>query len=170
RILDEDEKKQVNAHTLHGMQGIRNPMLNLVNESGLYSLILRSRKPEAKRFKRWVTSEVLPTIRKTGGYATPGTDLHRMLADSPLDALRAVAETATKLAEENLALKQRIEEDAPKVLVAEEFFDSEGLMGIREASRSFSIPERRFTAMLRDWDWIEKYGTAAKASVWKSGL
>src|SRR5690606_31161275 len=114
RILDEDEKKQVNAHTLHGMQGIRNPMLNLVNESGLYSLILRSRKPEAKRFKRWVTSEVLPTIRKTGGYATPGTDLHRLLAESPLEALRAVAETATKLAEENLALKQRIEEDAPK--------------------------------------------------------
>jgi len=165
KVLDPDEKGSYTVRTPGGDQRV-----SVVNEPGLYSLILKSRKPEAKRFKRWVTHEVLPTIRKTGGYATPGTDLHRMLADSPLDALRAVAETATKLAEENLALKQRIEEDAPKVLVAEEFFDSEGLMGIREASRSFSIPERRFTAMLRDWDWIEKYGTAAKASVWKSGL
>jgi prophage antirepressor-like protein len=43
----------------------------LVNESGLYDLILQSRKPEARTFKRWVTSEVLPTIRKTGAYVTP---------------------------------------------------------------------------------------------------
>ncbi len=43
----------------------------IINESGLYSLILKSRKPEAKAFKKWVTSEVLPTIRKTGGYMVP---------------------------------------------------------------------------------------------------
>lgn len=42
--------------------------VTIINESGLYSLILRSRKPEAKRFKKWITSEVLPAIRKTGGY------------------------------------------------------------------------------------------------------
>ncbi|WP_027823486.1 BRO-N domain-containing protein [Laribacter hongkongensis] len=45
--------------------------VTIVNESGLYSLILKSRKPEAKRFKKWVTAEVLPAIRKTGSYAAP---------------------------------------------------------------------------------------------------
>lgn len=49
-------------------------LTNIINESGLYSLILRSRKPEAKAFKKWITAEVLPTIRKTGGaYIAPGS-------------------------------------------------------------------------------------------------
>ena len=61
--LDDDEKGVGNADTLGGEQS-----LTIINESGLYSLILTSRKPEAKRFKKWVTSEVLPSIRKTGGY------------------------------------------------------------------------------------------------------
>lgn len=59
--LDGDEKAKFNL----GLQG---SPVNIVNESGLYSLILTSRKPEAKRFKKWVTSEVLPAIRKTGKY------------------------------------------------------------------------------------------------------
>jgi prophage antirepressor-like protein len=75
RNLDDDEKA---THILStpvdekGTQIVRTPggdqEVTLVNESGLYNLILRSRKPEAKRFKKWVTSEVLPEIRKTGGY------------------------------------------------------------------------------------------------------
>jgi prophage antirepressor-like protein len=61
--LDEDEKGVATIDTLGGSQKLR-----IVNESGLYSVILRSTKPEAKRFKKWVTSEVLPSIRKTGSY------------------------------------------------------------------------------------------------------
>lgn len=61
--LDEDERGVVTTDTLGGQQEMA-----AVNESGLYSLILTSRKPEAKRFKKWVTSEVLPSIRKTGQY------------------------------------------------------------------------------------------------------
>lgn len=64
--LDEDERGIVIVNTPSGEQ----EML-VINESGLYSLILTSRKPEAKRFKKWVTSEVLPSIRKTGQYAAP---------------------------------------------------------------------------------------------------
>jgi prophage antirepressor-like protein len=60
--LDDDEKCEHEQYSGSG----RKPML--INESGLYSLILRSRKPEAKAFKKWVTSEVLPSIRKTGAY------------------------------------------------------------------------------------------------------
>jgi hypothetical protein len=62
--LDDDERNTVTSND--GIRG--NPNFTVVNESGLYSLIFKSRKPEAKRFKKWVTSEVLPTIRKTGTY------------------------------------------------------------------------------------------------------
>ncbi|MCX7206760.1 MAG: Bro-N domain-containing protein [Proteobacteria bacterium] len=63
RRLDDDEKGVCSIHTLGGQQE-----MSIINESGLYSLILGSRKPEAKVFKKWVTSEVLPAIRKTGSY------------------------------------------------------------------------------------------------------
>ena len=66
RRLDEDEK-----NTLRLTQGTSgNPNVTVVNEYGLYSLILGSRKPEAKTFKRWITHDVIPTIRKTGSYLT----------------------------------------------------------------------------------------------------
>jgi prophage antirepressor-like protein len=64
--LDADEKDNIRNPDVNGARG--NPNLTIVNESGLYSLILSSRKPEAKRFKKWVTADVLPSIRKKGGY------------------------------------------------------------------------------------------------------
>lgn len=63
--LDDDERGSVVVDTLGGRQEV-----TAINESGLYSLTLTSRKPEAKKFKKWVTSEVLPQIRKTGSYGT----------------------------------------------------------------------------------------------------
>lgn len=69
RHLDDDEK---------GTQIVRTPggdqKLTIISESGLYALVLRSRKPEARKFAKWVTSEVLPSIRKTGGYDQPAYD------------------------------------------------------------------------------------------------
>lgn len=66
RHLDDDEKGVVSTDTLGGQQ-----QMTIVNESGLYALVLRSRKPEARRFAKWVTAEVLPAIRKTGSYTAP---------------------------------------------------------------------------------------------------
>lgn len=66
RILDDDEKGLHNVETLGGVQN-----LSVINESGLYHAIMQSRKPEAASFRKWVTSEVLPSIRKTGGYVAP---------------------------------------------------------------------------------------------------
>jgi len=63
--LDDDEKGRNSIPTLGGQQE-----MSVVNESGLYNLVLGSRKPEAKRFKRWITHEVLPSIRKTGSYTS----------------------------------------------------------------------------------------------------
>jgi prophage antirepressor-like protein len=67
--LDDDEKGVANTDTLGGAQD-----MTIINESGLYSLILTSRKPAAKRFKKWITSEVLPTLRRTGVYIMDGRD------------------------------------------------------------------------------------------------
>lgn len=64
--LDDDEKAVASSDTLGGNQS-----LNIVSESGMYSLVLGSRKPEARRFKKWVTSELLPTLRRTGRYIMP---------------------------------------------------------------------------------------------------
>lgn len=82
--LDDDERKLLKNNSLTIKEGVinqqlnENQLVNIINESGVYSLIFTSRKPEAKAFKRWVTHEVLPTIRKTGMYGV-----------SP-DAIRAI--------------------------------------------------------------------------------
>lgn len=70
RRLDSRDKGVRTVHTLGGKQQV-----TTVNESGLYDVILDSRKPQAKRFRRWVTSEVLPSIRKDGGYIQGQEDM-----------------------------------------------------------------------------------------------
>lgn len=85
RRLDEDEKGLHSIQTLGGSQE-----MTVINESGLYSLILRSRKKGARDFKKWVTSEVLPTIRKTGSYSVAQ-------AINPNDLLSAVVLNLTAL-------------------------------------------------------------------------
>ena len=84
----------------------------LINESGVYSLILSSKLPHAKKFKRWVTSEILPSIRKHGAYMTPET-IEKALASPDF-----LIQLATKLKEEkekNIQLSAKIEQDKPKV-------------------------------------------------------
>ena len=87
--LDDDEKGVTSSDTLGGKQ-----KLTIVNEAGLYSLVLGSRKPEAKAFKRWITHEVLPSIRKTGGYITgqEGLSDTELLEKAVLVAQRRIAE------------------------------------------------------------------------------
>ena len=71
--LDEDERATVDRMTLTSSEGQKGgaQFYNIISESGLYALIFKSRKPEAKKFRKWVTSEVLPAIRRTGSYAVP---------------------------------------------------------------------------------------------------
>ena len=89
----------------------------VINESGLYSLILSSKLPTAKRFKRWVTSEVLPSIRKHGAYMTPETIESVLL--SP-DTLIKLAQNLKDEQEKRKAAEAQIEADRPKVI----FFDA----------------------------------------------
>ena len=106
--LDYDERAKFNL----GRQG----WVNIVNEYGLYNLVLGSRKPEAKNFKRWVTHEVLPAIRKHGGYLTP--DKVEEILTNPDSIIRL----ATQLKEERAKRAEAekvIEEQRPKALFAD---------------------------------------------------
>lgn len=85
RRLDEDEKDLRSIQTLGGIQ----EML-CINESGFYSLVLGSRKPQAKRFKKWITSEVLPAIRKTGKYELPQAQPQLALPPSPQEIAEVI--------------------------------------------------------------------------------
>jgi phage antirepressor YoqD-like protein len=87
----------------------------------------------------------------------PKTYAEALRAAADADEARITAEVLAARATEELTAAQ------PKLLVADEFFDSSGLMGVREAARSFSVPERQFTGHLRDWGWMDLYGTGAKA-------
>lgn len=87
-----------------------------INESGLYSLVLSSKLPTAKKFKRWVTNEVIPSIRKHGAYMTPET-LEKVLL-SP-DTLMQLAQNLKDEQEKRRVLETKIEQDKPKVLFAD---------------------------------------------------
>lgn len=87
--LDDDEKGTNNVRTPYGDQNML-----VINESGLYSLILTSRKPEAKRFKKWVTSEVLPSIRRSGRYEAPAS--RRALSNDEIRLVNRKAEDWSK--------------------------------------------------------------------------
>lgn len=86
--LDEDEKGRTQITTLGGDQ-----KMTIISESGLYKVILRSDKPEAKKFTRWVTHEVLPTIRRTGGYGSQAAGLTK-LAEQMAQTATAIVQVA----------------------------------------------------------------------------
>ena len=111
RHVDPEDKRGSRITTPSGVQE-----MTVINESGLYSLVLSSKLPTAKQFKRWVTSEVLPAIRKTGGYIPTNN-----LSDSEIMA-RALLIAQKSIDEKNAQIEQqtqKIKSDAPKVLFAE---------------------------------------------------
>lgn len=114
--VDGEDRTVNGSFTVNGTQGI------LINESGLYSLVLGSKLPNAKKFKRWVTSEVLPAIRNHGGYLTAEKVEEALLNPDVLIRL------ATELKDERearRALESKVAEDAPKVLFANAVEQSE---------------------------------------------
>ena len=98
-LLDEDER---GVHTVNTPSGKQE--MTVVSEAGLYSLILKRRKPEAKAFRQWVTHEVLPAIRKTGAYVVPNRAMEAMGK-----ILLAVKEQYQMLVEGNAVLRQQME-------------------------------------------------------------
>jgi prophage antirepressor-like protein len=110
--LDGDEVSQIHVTDSLG----REQETYVINESGLYNVIIRSDKPQAKQFKKWITSEVLPSIRKHGAYMTPDT-LEKALTDPDF-----LIRLATELKDERALrskIQDKVERDRPKVLFAE---------------------------------------------------
>lgn len=133
--LDNDEKDTVgNTDSIRGCGAnvdARPQSITIVNESGLYSLVLTSRKPAAKRFKKWVTSEVIPSIRKTGGYGK--TEIYKALHD-PLTLRMLLAETNEKV----LALEGTIEDMQADVDAHERLCKADGSLNITVAAKTFA--------------------------------
>lgn len=110
--LEEDEVGQTEVIDRLG----RTQTANIINESGLYNVILRSDKPEAKPFRKWVTSEVLPSIRKHGGYLTP-QKIEEVLLNP--DTIIRLATDLKAEQEKRQALEAKVEEDKPLVTFAQ---------------------------------------------------
>lgn len=154
--LDEDERGSVLVDTLGGQQN-----MNAINESGLYSLILRSRKPQAKAFKKWVTSEVLPSIRKHGAYMTDQV-LEQAVTnpDFAIGLLTKLKEEKEKLA----AAQQQIVQQQPLVVFAEACMQSEQTLKVSEVAKlatkqGVKIGQRQLFAKLREWELMFKRST-----------
>jgi len=136
RKLDDDEKDRCLIPTPGGIQECR-----IVNEPGLYNLILRSRKPEAKAFKRWVTHEVLPQIRKTGGYITVEPEM------SDLDIMVKAFNISQKTIEMQ---KTEIKKLGTKAKVLDDFTASKICINLRNAAKLLGYNPNKFTKTLRD--------------------
>ncbi|MCP1162622.1 MULTISPECIES: BRO family protein [Bacillus] len=130
--LDEGEAGTVLVDTLGGMQHMR-----AINEAGLYSLILTSRKPQAKAFKKWVTSEVLPSIRRDGGYliANEEESDDDLLARALVVAQATIARKNKKLAQ----VEAQLEEQAPAVAYHDKVLDIEGYTTIESTAKQLGL-------------------------------
>lgn len=138
--LDADEKGISSIDTLGGKQ-----RMAIINEPGLYSVILCSRKPEAKAFKRWITHEVIPAIRKYGGYMT------KSLLEQVLENPNLIYEFARRMLAEqqkNERLKQELDRAKPKADYYDAFIHPESCTNIRATAKELKVPEKMFTAFL----------------------
>jgi prophage antirepressor-like protein len=144
-LLDEDEKGVHSMDTPGGVQQIA-----IVNEPGLYSLILRSRKPQAKAFKRWITHEVIPSIRQTGSYsvAPPAPRLPDLT--TPQGVL-ALAQEFTRTAEQLVEADRKLKELEPKALAHDTLMAAQdGDVLVRQAAKILGWKERDLRAFLID--------------------
>lgn len=145
--VDSEDKGVAKCDTLGGIQE-----LTVINESGLYSLIMSSKLPVAKKFKRWVTSEVLPSIRKNGGYIVG----QETLSDDEL--IQKAFLVATKKLEER---ERQLEQQKPKVLFAESVETSKNSVLINELAKilkqnGVEIGQNRLFKRLRNDGYLIK--------------
>lgn len=151
--LEADEKGRNLIPTLGGMQE-----MTTVNESGLYAVILRSDKPQAKPFRRWVTSEVLPSIRKHGAYMTDQT-LEQALT-SP-DFLIQLATQLKEEKEQRKRLEAKVEQDKPKVLFADSVSASKSSILVGELAKILK-QNGVDTGQFRLFAWLRENGYLIK--------
>lgn len=155
--VDDEDKNTVAIHD--GIQG--NPNQTLINESGLYSLVLQSKLPKAKAFKHWVTSEVLPTIRKHGAYLTPAKVEEILLnPDTMIQLCKQLKEERAK----RQAAENELQEARPARIFAAAVADSQksilirGLAGFLKQN-GIDIGQNRLFAWMRENGFLVKGGS-----------
>lgn len=147
--VDEEDKEVAKCDTLGGRQDIA-----IINESGLYSLVLSSKLPSAKKFKRWVTSEVLPALRKTGQYQVKELSGQELMAKALIEAQSVLA-----------AKDKQIEEMKPKVVFADAVATSHTSILVGELAKilkqnGIEMGQKRLFAWLREKGYlIKRQGT-----------
>lgn len=145
--LDDDERSKFNL----GRQG----EANVVNEYGLYELIIASRKPEAHEFKRWITHEVLPAIRKHGAYMTPAK-IEEVLTDPD-----TIIQLATQLKQERegrLIAEQKVNELTPKATYYDKVLADKSLVTITQIAKDYGMSGRAMNRKLHELKVIYKQG------------
>ena len=153
--LDDDERGVVSTDTLGGVQE-----MTVVNESGLYSLVLGSRKPEAKQFKRWITHEVIPTIRKTGGYVNNDDLFVNTYLPNADDTTKALFRSTLETIRTQNA---KLEEYKPKAIFADAVSASKSSILVGELAKilqqnGVAIGQNRLFAWLRNNGYLCCYG------------
>ena len=140
RRLDDDEKGVCSMHTPGGEQNV-----GIVNEYGLYNLILGSRKPEAKAFRRWITHEVLPSIRRHGVYAT-NSALKKFL-DNP-ELIMELGAVMLRERDRANALSDELKIACPRAEYFDTFISPGDCTNIRNTAKELQVPERQFCRFL----------------------
>lgn len=143
-LLEEDEKGVHSVETLGGLQ-----QAAIINEPGLYSLILRSRKPQARAFKRWITHDVIPSIRRSGSYSTAPPEMTK------LEALRAAIESE----QGRLAAEARVAQLEPAARSWQVLASGAGDFSVADAAKiltrdpSIALGRNRLFALLAEYRW-----------------
>lgn len=148
-----DEEDKQDAPIQGGLGGKQK--MTIINESGLYSLILKSKLPSAKKFKRWVTSEVLPAIRKHGGYLTPEKVEEALLNPD------TIIQLATQLKEERtgrLIAEQKIAEYEPKISYLDSILSSTDSVTISQIAADYGMSPQQMNKLLHKLGVQRKVG------------
>lgn len=165
--LDDDEKGVASTDTPGGKQE-----MTIISESGLYSLVLGSRKPEARLFKRWITHDVIPSIRSHGAYLTP--ELTEQVLSDPDTIIRLATDLKSERAA-RIAAEQKISADAPKVLFADAVSQASNEILVGELAKlirqnGFEIGQNRLYDRLREDGYIMKNSTIPTQKAMEQGL
>ena len=148
----------------------QNRGMTIINESGLYSLVLSSKLPTARKFRRWVTSEVLPSIRKTGGYIQGQQELspEELMAKALLVAHKTLEDREKRIAD----LSSQNEIMKPKADYFDRLVDRNTLTNFRETAKQFGVAPKKFVAFLIENNFVyrDKRGRLLPAEGKNDGL
>lgn len=168
--LDDDEKVTLTTNEGHSGKLGGAQMLNVISEAGLYSLILKSRKPEAKAFKRWITHDIIPTIRKTGGYVNDTAQF----VESYFGQLEPNQKHAlTMMFDESKRMSAQLKAQAPKVLSANAVETAHNSILIGDLAKiirqnGVDIGQKRLFEWLRQHGYLIKDGQSKNMPTQKS--